>query len=52
MSNFWMDIAAAHTAAAKTKSAHRANRALSILGGIGLALLIGAGLFILAALTS
>jgi hypothetical protein len=51
MSNFWMNIAAAHTAA-KTKSAHRAHRAISILGGIGLALLIGAGLFILAALTS
>jgi hypothetical protein len=52
MGHFWMGIAAAQNAAVGTKSPARAHRILSILGGIGLALLIGAGLFIVAALNS
>ena len=51
MSNFWMALLAAQTAAADTKPADRGHRVLSVLGGIALALLIGAGLFIAAALT-
>ena len=52
MGNFWMGIAAAQTTVAGTKSAARRHSVLSIVGGIGLALLIGAGLFIVAALNS
>jgi len=51
MSNFWMALLGAQTAAADTKPADRRHRVLSVLGGIALALLIGAGLFIAAALT-
>jgi len=51
MSNFWMALLAAQTAAADTKPADRRHRVLSVLGGIALALLIGAGLFIAAART-
>ena len=51
MSNFWMALLAAQTAAADTKPASRRHRVLSAVGGIALALLIGAGLFIAAALT-
>ena len=49
MSNFWMALLAAQTADAKPAS--RRHRVLSAVGGIALALLIGAGLFIAAALT-
>jgi hypothetical protein len=52
MGNFWMGIAAAHHAVAEGKSADRRHRVLSIVGGVALALLIGAGLFIVAALNS
>jgi hypothetical protein len=51
MSNFWMALLAAQTAAADTKPADRRHRVLSVLGGIALALLVGVGLFIAAALT-
>ena len=52
MSSFWMGLLAAQTAAAAdAKPADRRRRVLSVLGGLGLALLIGAGLFIAAALT-
>jgi hypothetical protein len=52
MGNFWMGIAAAQNVVAGTKPANRRHRVLSIVGGIALALLIGAGLFIAAALNS
>jgi hypothetical protein len=51
MSNFWMALVAAQTAAADTKPAGRGHHILSVIFGIALALLIGAGLFIAAALT-
>jgi hypothetical protein len=51
MNNFWMGLLAAQTAAADTKSADRRQRALSVLGGMALALLIGGGLFIAAVFT-
>jgi hypothetical protein len=51
MNNFWMALLAAQTDAAGTKPADRRHRVLSVLGGVALALLIGAGLFIAAALT-
>ena len=52
MSNFWMALVAAQTAAAAdAKPASRRRQILSAVGGIALALLIGAGLFIAAALT-
>jgi len=51
MSNFWMALVAAQTTAADTKPASRRRQILSVVGGIALALLIGAGLFIAAALT-
>jgi hypothetical protein len=50
MGDFWMGIAAVQNAAAGTKPADRRHRVLSIVGGIALALLIGGGLFIVAAL--
>lgn len=50
MSNFWMALLAAQTGAADTKPADRRHGVLSVLAGIALALLIGAGLFIAAAL--
>jgi hypothetical protein len=52
MDNFWMGIAAAQNAAAGTKATDRGHRVLSIVGGIALAVLIGAGLLIVAALNS
>ena len=51
MNNFWMALLVAQTDAANTKPADRRRRVLSVLGGVVLALLIGAGLFIAAALT-
>jgi hypothetical protein len=51
MNNFWMGLLAAQAAAADAKPVHRRQRVLSVLGGIALALLIGGGLFIAAALT-
>ena len=51
MNNVWMALLAAQTAAADSKPADRRRRVLSVLGGVALALLIGAGLFIAAALT-
>jgi hypothetical protein len=51
MSNFWMALLAAQSTAGNTKPANRRHRILSIVGGIALALLIGAGLFVAAALT-
>ena len=47
---FWTGIAAAQNAAASTKPADRRQRVVSIVGGIALALLIGGGLLVLAAL--
>jgi hypothetical protein len=47
-----MGIAAAQNAAVGTKFAARGHQILSILSGIGLAQLIGAGMFIVAALNS
>jgi hypothetical protein len=50
MSNFWMGIAAAQNAATTTKLDYGRRRVVSILAGIGLALLITVGLLIMAAL--
>jgi hypothetical protein len=50
MSNFWMGIAAAN-ASAKLKPSARAHHVLSILAGLAIGLLIGAGLFAIAAFT-
>lgn len=52
MNNFWISIAAAQSAVAGTKPGNRRHRILSIVGGIALALLISAGLLIVAALNS
>jgi len=52
MSNFWIGLLAAQAAASDVKHATRRQRVLSVVGGIALAFLIGAGLFIMAALTS
>ena len=49
MGDFWMGIALAQNAGAGTKRADRQHRILSIVGGIAIAVLIGAGLFIVAA---
>jgi hypothetical protein len=49
---FWMGILAAQRAASGTKAADRRHRVLSMVGGIALALVIGAGLFIVAGLTN
>ena len=51
MSNFWMGLLAAQAAVGDTKPVDRRQRVLSVFGGIALALLIGGGLFIAAALT-
>jgi hypothetical protein len=51
MNNIWMALLAAQTDTADSKPADRRRRVLSVLGGLGLALLIGAGLFIAAALS-
>jgi hypothetical protein len=50
MGDFWVGIAAAQNAAAGSKLANPRHRVLSIIGGIALALVIGGGLFTLAAL--
>ena len=47
MGDFWMGIASAQNAVAGTKRAN--HRILSIVGGLAIAVLIGAGLFIVAA---
>ena len=52
MGNFWQGVAVAQNAPVGTKPPNRRHRALSIVGGIALALLIGGGLFIVAALNS
>lgn len=46
MNSFWMSVLAAQNSAAATKSANRRHRAFQILGGITIALLIGAALLI------
>jgi hypothetical protein len=51
MNNFWVGLLAAQTAASDIKPANRRHRVLSAIGGIALALLIGAGLFIALTLT-
>ncbi len=51
MSNFWIALLAAQTDAADPKPADRPRRVLSVLGGVAVAVLIGAGLFIMAVLT-
>ena len=51
MNNFWFGIAAAqNVAAGAKKNADQRHRVLSIVGGIALGLLIGAGLFIVSVL--
>jgi hypothetical protein len=52
MNNFWMGLLAAQAAAGDDKPADSRHRALSIVGGIALALLIGAGLFVVVAVAS
>jgi hypothetical protein len=49
MGDFWMGIAPAQNAVAGTKRADGRHRILSIVGGIAIAVLIGGGLFIVAA---
>jgi hypothetical protein len=49
MGDFWMGIAPAQNAVAGTKRADGRHRILSIVGGIAIAVLIGAGPFIVAA---
>ena len=44
MNSLWMSILAAQKSAAATKPANRRHRAFQILGGITVALLIGAAL--------
>jgi hypothetical protein len=51
MSDFWMALFAAQTAAGDETPADHRHRVLSVLGGIVLTLLIGGGLIIAAALT-
>jgi hypothetical protein len=50
MNNFWTGIAAAQHAIRRSKAADRGPHVLSILAGVLLALLIGSGLFVIAAL--
>jgi hypothetical protein len=52
MGAFWMGIVAAQNAVAESKPADRRHHVLSMVGGIALALVIGAGLFIVAGLTN
>jgi hypothetical protein len=52
MGDFWMGIVAAQNAVAGSKPADRRHHVLSMVGGIALALVIGAGLFIVAGLTN
>ena len=49
MGDFWMGIAAAQNAVAGNERADGRHRILSIVGGIAIAVLIGAGPFIVAA---
>jgi hypothetical protein len=49
MGDFWMGTASAQNAVAGRKPADGRHRVLSIVGGIAIAVLIGAGLFIVAA---
>jgi hypothetical protein len=50
--DFWMSIAVAQNVATGTKQVGRRHRVLSIIGGVAIAALIGAGLFVVAALNS
>jgi hypothetical protein len=50
MGDFWFGIASVQNAVSETKPADGRHRALSIAGGIAIAVLIGAGLFIVAAI--
>ena len=50
MSDLWISVLAAQKTAARTRPAHGGCRIRSIIGGIAVALLIGAGLFVAAAL--
>ena len=52
MDKFWMGVAAAQNAnaVAEAKSAQRRHPALSVIGGIAIALLVGAGMLVVAAL--
>ena len=50
MSDFWMSILAAQKAATGTKPAKRRHSILTIVSGIVIGLLIGAGLSVAAAL--
>jgi hypothetical protein len=52
MRDFLIDIVAAQTVAGAPKAANRRHRAIQIGGGIVIALIIGAALFIAAALTA
>jgi hypothetical protein len=52
LGDFWLGVAVAQNAADGTKPADRRHRVLSIVGGIALALLIGCGLVVVAALNS
>jgi hypothetical protein len=52
MNYYWMGIFAGQKTASRTEPADRRRRILSAIGGMTLALLIGAGLFIAAALNS
>ena len=50
MSSLWISVLAAQKAAEGIKPADRRHRVRSMLGGIALAMLIGAGLLVAAAL--
>jgi hypothetical protein len=54
MDKFWIGVAAAQNAnaVAGAKPAKRRHPVLSIIGGIAIALLIGAGMFVVAALNN
>jgi hypothetical protein len=52
MGNFWIGVAAGQHAAAGAKSAERRHPVVSIIGGVVIALLIGAGMFVVAALSN
>jgi hypothetical protein len=52
MNYYWMGMFAGQKTATRTKPAERRHRILSAIGGITLALLVGAGLFIAAVLDS
>jgi hypothetical protein len=52
MGDFWFGIASVQNAVSETKPADSRHRLLSIAGGIAIAVLIGGGLFIVAAINS